>query len=186
MYKKLFSFLAIISMSAILFISFGCAADISPDEFLETEREVEPIGTFDVSKIDAVSKDTAVTTGEIVWQIKNAEDLGTNIVSTDAVFEARVGKIIQLDFEIINNSEEERILYDLNLIDNRGRVFSICLPAYGTFGSEKACALQTIIPGINYEFLAPFDIATDSEGLILEVTDLKFPAEETAYIDLGI
>ncbi len=186
MLKKFFSFLIVIMLSAALLLSFACTQEALTGDIIEIEREVEPIGSIDLSTIKTVSKDSPVATGEIVWQIHNAEDLGTSIVSSEFIFEATIGKIIQLDFEIFNNADDSRMLYDLNIIDDKGRIFSICLPAYSVFTAEKACALQEIIPGLEYDFVAPFDIATDSEGLILEVTDLKNPVEEKAYIDLGI
>jgi hypothetical protein len=186
MSKKIFSFLLITALSLSLFLFLACRQDVLSSDIIEVEREVEPVGSIDLSSIEVVSKDLPVHAGEMVWEIISAQDLGTSIVSSEYIFESTVGKIIQLDFTILNNSEESQILYDLHLIDNKGRVFSICLPAYSSFSAEKACALQEIIPGLEYDFIAPFDIATDSEGLILEVTDLKTPAEEKVYIDLGI
>ena len=91
-----------------------------------------------------------------------------------------------IDFQVTNNTDETRILYDLNLIDNEGRVFNVCVQAYGFYSDKKACTLQEIVPEVVNTFAAPFDVAPDSEGLVLEVTDLKRPPEYKEYIDLGI
>jgi hypothetical protein len=156
-----------------------------PNDVL-VETEVEPIGRMDLEGIEVISMDEPVEAGGIVWQILSVEDMGTAITSADLVYEARIGKIIVMDFNVLNNTEEPRILFDLNIIDDRGRVFSICLPAVAILGTQEACALQDIIPGVEYNFYAPFDVAPDSEGLIIEVTDLQTPAQDKVYIDLGI
>ena len=81
---------------------------------------------------------------------------------------------------------EDKILYDLDVIDNKGRAYSLCLPAYGYFTSSEACAFVEVLQQTEYTFVAPFDLAPDAEGLVLEVTDLNPVPIEKEYIDLGV
>lgn len=188
--KKTFITIFVLSLAAVLSFAYACRTetllDAGTDEIPLAEREVEPADTFELSGISTEPVNTDVRTGDIVWRVVDAQDRGTQVVATDFTFEAVVGKIVILEFTVQSNAQEARILYDLNLIDDRGRVYPICLPAYGLLSIEQACALQEIVPGVDYVFAAPFDVGIDSEGLILEVTDLKFPVEDYAYIDLGI
>ena len=177
----------ILSFLSVYFFTTACAADAFQQPSITDETTlIEPVGSRDISAIETNPLGSEVKTGEITWKIKEVEDRGTSVVSTDFNFEAVIGKIIIIEFTILNNSEDSRVLYDLNIIDDRGRVFSICLPAYGLLSIEKACALQEIVPGMEYVFAAPFDVGIDSKGLVLEITDLKTPYEENAFVDLGI
>jgi hypothetical protein len=182
--KKTFILFMIISF---ILLTTACAADAVQQPLITDETIlIEPVDSRDISGIETKPLGIEVETGEITWNIKEAQDRGSSVVATDFTFEAVVGKIIILEFTVINNSEDSRILYDLNIIDDQGRVFSICLPAYGLLSIEKACALQEIVPGIEYVFAAPFDVGVDSKGMVLEITDLKTPYEDYAYVDLGI
>ena len=181
--------LPVIITAGILILLIGCSSLVSGDgESLLIEETFSPVAITNISEIKAEAMENEVITGEISWKIINVSDQGPNIVSTDNyTYSAVIGKFIILEFMIKNNSADSRILYDLMVIDNRGRVYSLCLPAYAYFSSsEKACALVDIIPGVDYTFEAPFDVSPDSEGLVLEVTDLLNPPINKAYIDLGI
>ena len=164
----------------------GCG-DIVTEEAGIIEETVEPVAMTDISGIKTEPVETKVSAGNITWEIQNVDDQGTTIVSTENLsYRAVRGKFIIIDFKLFNNSDENKILYDLNVIDNKGRIFTVCLPAYAYMTDVDACAITDIAPGIEYTFNAPFDVSPDSEGLVLEITDLKNPPEEKAYIDLGI
>jgi len=180
--------LAILLIGGLLAI-FGCGKVITESTTpLETAETVEPIATTDISGVETDPIETDVFTGDVVWRVLDVSDEGESIVSADNyAFDAKRGKFIIIEFSVLNNSEDTKILYDLNVIDNKGRVFTLCLPAYGYISVERACAVTEIIPDNEYSFDAPFDVSPDSEGLILEVTDLsRTGTKEKAYIDLGI
>jgi hypothetical protein len=181
--------LLVIITAGILILLIGCGSPVGlTEESLLIEETFSPVATTNISGIEAESMENEIVTGDITWKIVNVNDHGSNIVSTDNyTYSAVVGKFIILEFMIKNNSSDSRILYDLMVIDNKGRVYSLCLPAYAYFSSsEKACALVDIIPGVDYTLEAPFDVSPNSEGLVLEVTDLLNPPVNKAYIDLGI
>jgi len=177
--KKTLSIIIIATISlALLFISAGCRYEAT-----YTEE-----GIVDRSEIEVVSGDTAKA-GDISWELIDVEDLGTEIQDeAGAVLTPVRGKFVFVSFSVQNSSDEGRTLYDMKVIDSKGRVYSICTEAYGYFSSNySACTLANIPPGGNPLFFsASFDINLDSEELVLEVTDLLKPPQQKAYIDLGI
>jgi len=189
MIKKIKIISLFVLMAGVLFLFPGCSnlAAVSDEAFL-AEETVAPIATTDISQIKPVSMEEEVMTGEITWKILEVKDLGPSIVSSDNyTYKAILGKFIILKFMVKNNSSEARILYDLNVIDSNARVYSLCLPAYAYVASpSEACAIVDIFSEVDYTFDAPFDVSPDSEGLVLEVTDLLNPPVNKAYIDLGI
>ena len=188
MIKKIKITIFVVMITTILFSLISCSNFTAiTDSTVLPEKTVASVATFDLSGVKTAEIGSEVTAGDIVWKVLNVEDQGSGIVSVDNyTLDAVHGKFIILEFMIKNNSGEGRILYDLNVIDNKGRVYAMCLPAYAYFGSEKACALVEIIPGVDLTYEAPFDVSPDSEDLILEVTDLLNPPAVKAYIDLGI
>ena len=186
--KKQISLLIIIAIG-LLFLVISCSqSGVTSEGSLLIEETVSPIATTDISEIKAQPMENEVVAGDIAWKIINVSDQGSNIVSTENyTYKAVIGKFVILEFMVKNNSTDNRIIYDLNVIDDMGRVYSLCLPAYAYFNSpEKACAIVDIAPGIDYSFEAPFDVSPNSKGLVLEVTDLLTPPVKRAYIDLGI
>lgn len=175
----------IVSMLLITTLAILITASVSACRYKEPYSEE---GTIDRSDITVVEGDTAQV-GDIKWQLLDAQDLGTRIEDeTGAALEPTRGKFIFISFSVENTSDEGRILYDMKVIDGKGRIYSICTEAYGYFTSGySACTLADIPPGAEpLNFSASFDINLDSEDLILEVTDLQQPPEEKAYIDLGL
>jgi hypothetical protein len=142
---------------------------------------------FDRSKI-TIQQVKQVKTGDINWNLLKAEDMGQQIVNdAGTVYPATVGKFVYISFSVENVGAETRTLYDLRVIDNKGRIYNICNQAYGYFVPEyTACTLVDILPKVKPQnFSATFDVDLDSKGLILEFTDLLLPSKDLAYIDLG-
>ncbi len=102
--------------------------------------------------------------------------------------EAEEGKFINIEFEVLNNSTETARIFDLKVIDGEARTFTICVEAYSVLPpfAEDACTLAELIPGAKRTFSTTFDVATDSEELVLEVTGLELPPQNKKYIDLDI
>ncbi|MBN1298127.1 MAG: hypothetical protein JW997_00410 [Actinobacteria bacterium] len=185
--KKSIYLVNILIFCLVVAVIAGCQV-ISKEEDVYSEIEtVEPVATTDISGIKTVSLENETIVGDITWKIIDLNVIGPEIVGTDNyTFKAVRGKFVNIEFMIKNDSDDVRTLYDLKVIDSKGRVYSLCLPAYAFFSTrEKACTLVDVIPDSEYTFEAPFDISPDSEGLILEVTDLKIPVEDKVYIDLG-
>jgi hypothetical protein len=182
-----FLILLLISLLVLTGIVFtGCKAS---EEYIAesvAEATVVPEATTDISEIEPVSVDQEIDTGGIVWKVTGVEETGELVADNDYLLEAVRGKFVLIDFQVMNKTDEARILYDLSLIDDKGRVFNVCVQAYGFYADKKACTLQDIVPKVTNTFAAPFDVAPDSKGLVLEVTDLKRPPEEKEYVDLGI
>jgi len=175
--KKIFVLMAIIILAFSLIVSASaCNNTISHGNL------------FDRSKI-TVQQVKQVKTGDIDWNLLSVEDLGTQISSDlGAVYPATTGKFIFISFSVENVGTDSRTLYDLRVIDDKGRIYSICNQAYGYLGSDySACSLVDILPKVKAQnFSATFDVDLDSKGLILEFTDLLIPSKDMAYIDLSI
>lgn len=175
--KKFIIFTSIIFAAVILAIVFsGCANTETTEELI------------DISKIQSQSIDEAVRTGDIIWNITEVRDLGIRLDLETGIdyLEAEEGKFIGIRFTVENVGSESKFIYDLNVVDSRGRKFPICLPGFAFFFPGEACALEEIVPGLERRLSASFDVALDSKGLLLEVTDLNAPAGEKKYIDLDI
>lgn len=160
----------------------GCAR--TQPQPLEREADTE----IDISEIETVAVDKEVTTGDITWKVIEVEDLGNQLTyeGITGSLEAEEGKFIGITFYINNTGEDSKIIYDLTAIDDKGRSYSICIAAFAFFSPEEACTLQEILPGIDNTYSATFDVATDVDQLVLQVTDLGIPPEKVAYIDLDI
>jgi predicted small secreted protein len=148
-----------------------------------TSRE---LGDIDRSEVEVVFEDT-VTVGDIKWELLEAENLGPNLESQYGTsFQAREGKLIYISFAVTNMGEEVRQIFDVKVVDDKGDYYSVCTEAYGYFTAPSVCTVQDVIPDIRQEFNASFDVPLASVDLLLEVTDLRVPADEKVYIDLGL
>ncbi len=174
--KKVFQFSFIVVLVVLLGLaSFSC----------KPAQEGEK---FDRSGIDISRPDEEVNAGDITWNLLEAEYLGPLIIHEDAggTLETSVGRFLAIRFTAVNNGSESRFIYDLKAIDSNGNKYSVCIEAYGYIGAEEACVLEELLPGIERTFAATYDVPLNAVDLILEVTDLRFPAENSAYIDLGL
>jgi len=145
---------------------------------------------FDRSKI-TIQELKQIRTGDIIWSLLSVEDLGTEITNDlGAVYPATTGKFVFISFSAENVGTDFRTLYDLRVIDDQGRIYSICNQAYAyNIGGPvySACSLVDILPKVKPQnFSATFDVDMDSKGLILELTDLLIPSKDVAYMDLGL
>jgi hypothetical protein len=148
-----------------------------------TSRE---LGDIDRSEAEIVFEDT-VTVGDIKWELLEAENLGPNLESQyGASFQSREGKLIYISFAVTNMGEEVRQIFDVKVVDDKGDYYSVCTEAYGYFTAPAVCTVQDAIPEVRREFNASFDVPLDSVDHLLEVTDLRVPAGEKVYIDLGL
>ncbi|MCE5329503.1 DUF4352 domain-containing protein [bacterium] len=175
--KKIFVLMVII----ILIISMGISVSACKNTISESSL-------FDRSKV-TIQNVKQVKTGDINWNLLSVDDLGTQISNdAGAIYPATTGKFIFVSFSVENIGTDTRTLYDLKVIDDKGRIYSICNQAYGYLGPNySACSLVDIIPDTKpQEFSATFDVNLDSKGLILEFTDLLTPPKEMAYVDLGL
>ncbi len=164
------------------FITSGCRPPGEP-----VVPEEEPL-VEDIEAVETHQVGQRVTVGDIVWEITEVEDLGTELIHEDVTvaLEPRLGKFVEVAFFVQNVGEEAKTVFDLTLIDDQGRTYQICLEAFAFFVPEEACVLQEIIPGVENNYFGVFDVEIDVETLTLEVTDLEIPPGEVAYIDLGI
>jgi len=181
--RKTSLLIILISVIAITIVFSGCSPQKKEIEMVEEVIQADEM--IDISDIDPLPKDQEVTVGDITWKIIEVEELGETIKSpSGTLIDAVRGKFVSMEFMVRNDGEEPVTIYDLSVIDNTGRVFNICLNAYEYFVPTDACALVELTPGIDYEFIAPFDLAPDSEGLIIEFTNLDNQQEQSAYVSL--
>lgn len=144
------------------------------------------LGDVDRSEIEVVFEEET-TVGDIKWELLEAEDLGPNLESEYGnTFQSREGKLIYISFAVTNMGEETRQIFDMKVVDDKGDYYSVCTEAYGYFTAPAVCTVQDVLPDVRQEFNASFDVPIDSVDLVLEVTDLRIPAGEKKYIDLGI
>lgn len=151
-------------------------------------EQEEEIGKLDRSQIDILSKGDIVEAGDLTWTVIESEYIGSLIIDDEnsSSLETKVGRFLSLRFKVMNNSQEPRSIYDLKVIDSQGNQYSICIEAYGYTGTEEACVLEELLPGIERTFTATYDVPLDAVDLIMEVTDLEYPPKNLAYIDLGL
>jgi hypothetical protein len=172
----------IIIILAFLLVLFSLASCRSE---AQTREE-----TVDITEVEAFDVGEEVSASAIKWKVAEVEDLGNHLISPDSLYavEAEEGKFINISFMIWNNADEEKQIFDLRVIDDKGRAFNICVEAYSVLsvpGSE-ACTLARILPETERTFNTTFDVAADSRELFLEVTGLQLPPEQKKYIDLDI
>lgn len=146
------------------------------------------LGQVERSEVEIIYDDKEVKAGDIRWELLEAEDLGPIIGDElGATLQPLEGKFIYISFLVENTGEDVRQIFDLKVIDDKGRIYSICTEAYGyIFTAPEVCIVQDAPPGVERNFDAVFDVPVDSENLVLEVTDLNIPPKEKKYIDLGI
>jgi hypothetical protein len=134
--KKIFVTVVIIITIVILAISASsCKASIAQGN------------TFDRSTI-TIQKVKQVSTGTINWNLLDLKDLGTQIADTNGnIYPATNGKFIFINFSVENSGTDSRTLFDLRVIDDKGRIYDICNQAYGYLGpTYSACSLVPILP----------------------------------------
>ncbi len=110
--KKLIIFLLSILIIGLTFIIYGCSQ--APKEKIGISQiETEPVGK-------------EVSTGLIRWQVKEAEDLGIRLYSdAGGYLDSEEGKFAKITFSVENNSDDARVIYDLTVIDDKGRKHNI-------------------------------------------------------------
>jgi hypothetical protein len=175
--KKIFVLMATIILTIFMVISVSAC-----------KNTISQRNLFDRSKI-TVQQVKQAKTGDINWNLLDIQDLGTQITNdAGIVYPATTGKFIFISFSVENVGTDSRTLYDLRVIDDTGRIYSICNQAYGYFvPAYSACTLVEILPKLKPQnFSATFDVDLDSKGLILEFRDLLIPPKDMAYIDLGL
>jgi len=167
----------LILLTAVLF-AVGCS-----------NAATDSAGNIDFSNTETSNVGEEVVAGDVVWKVTKVENLGDKIQSEGVyTLASEEGNFINIDFEVSNTGTETKQIFDLKVIDDQGRAFTICIEAYGVLGpyTNDACTLATINPGENRTFNTTFDTVADFDMLVLEVTDLKLPAGVTKYIDLGL
>lgn len=88
---------------------------------------------------------------------------------------------------MVNRIEDPKYIFDLRLVDDRDRTYSICAEAYAYFGPiEETCTMADLYPDVKRTFTMSHDVPMNAKDLWLEVTDLNVPPKEKKYIDLGI
>jgi len=139
------------------------------------------------SEISPVPKSEKVVTGNVEWKILKVEEVGPVLEQeyTGATLETK-GKFVNIRLEAVNHSEDLKYIYDLRLVDDRGRTYPICAAAYAYFGMEEACSLAELLPDVRRTLTMFHDVPLNANDLWLEVTDLEVPPQEKKYIDLGI
>jgi hypothetical protein len=175
MMKKIFPILILFTAVFLAGSLFAC----------QNNNDLE-LGTIDRSQLNIV-RDDEVTVGNIHWKLLDVEEIGPQIVGEYGTLQSVEGRFIYIEFMLENAGQDILQLYDLKVIDSKGRIYSICNEAYGYLSpGPPACVLQEIYPDIERTFNASFDIPLDSVDLILEFTDLKVPPRERVYIDMGL
>jgi hypothetical protein len=119
--------------------------------------------------------------------VLNIEEIGPVLRQeyTGATLETK-GKFVNICFEVVNLGEEPKYIFNLRLVDDRGRTYPICAVAYAYLGAENACMMAELLPDIEQTFTMFHDVPLNAHELWLEVTDLNVPPKEKKYIDLGV
>jgi len=174
--KKVTIFLSVILLSAFICLgSTGC----------ETEENIEE--KFDRSEVSILSKDKLIVVGDVLWEILEVEDMGSSIIFEGIECYKTPGRLIKVKFSIENTGQEEMFISYIDIIDDKGRDFPVCIEIYGCVQGYEECILEDIFPGVKKTFTTIFDVPIDSVDLILEVHDLHPGITgKKVYVDLGV
>jgi hypothetical protein len=139
------------------------------------------------STVSPVPKAEEVTTGNVRWNVLNVEEIGPVLIQeyTGATLETK-GKFVNIRFEVVNLGDRPKYIFNLRLVDDRGRTYPICAAAYAYLGAQNACMMAELLPDVKRSFVMYHDIPLNAHDLWLEVTDLNVPSKEKKYIDLGV
>jgi len=176
--------LSIMFLAAMLILLiFSCRTD-DTDYYYITDN-------LKRSELDIIYDQDTVTVDGVTWEILEAEDRGALLKNQyGGELETIEGRFIYLAFTIENNSDVEKALYDLRIVDDKGRVYTIANEAYGymdsTTAGPRTVGGLALVPDEKREFNAVFDVPVDAVDLLIECTDLGFPPAEKVYIDLGV
>ena len=176
----------IISGFAIIIIALfliGCQPSAAPPATPE-----QPVLDIDITEVERHEVSEEVETGDVIWKVREVENLGAEPLhlAVPGQIDPEVGMFIRIDFSVQTTAEEPKMIYDLRIIDEQGRIYNITVEGFAFIGVEDAFVLQELEPNLEYEYSAIFDVNIGVDRLVLEVTDLDMPPEEWAFIDLGI
>jgi hypothetical protein len=177
--ERIIVLLTILAICAVFVTGALAGTQRAPDEYT-----VERIQR---SAVTPVPKSEKVTTGKVTWKILFVEEVGPILEQsyTGSTLETK-GKFITIRFKVVNHSDDLKFIYDLRLIDDKGRTYPICVAAYAYLGATEACMLAEVLPKIERSFTMSHDVPKNANDLWLEVTDLNVPPNAKMYIDLGI
>ncbi len=119
------------------------------------------------STITPVPRSEVVMAGNVKWNILNVEEVGPVLRedNTGATLETR-GKFVNIRFEVVNLSEDKKYIFDLRMVDERGRTYPICAEAYAYLGLfEEACSVADLKPDVKRTFTTSHDVPKNAEDL---------------------
>lgn len=184
--KLIFITLSIVIL--LLIFSFSLSCNGSSDNKSSTVKEEETTETvIKGSKEDPYSKNEIVLVEEVQWKLLEVENLGNTLEDPNGFLEDKksTGSFIKIRFSVKNTGTKAKTLTSLKIVDKKEREFT-SYPAFGYVeDNDELFLLDNINPGIEKTYVDIYEIPTDAEGLMLEITSLEF-AREKAYIDLGL
>jgi hypothetical protein len=175
----------IVNSLIVLVISIGIVAGALAGKRSTSDELIQE--RINRSAVSPEPMNEEVQTGLVTWKIVSVEEVGPILRQdrTGATLETR-GKFVSIRFEVVNEGEEAKFIYDLRLVDDRGHTYTICAAAYAYMGVEEACMMADLLPEVKRTFTMSHDVPLNAEDLWLEVTDLNVPPKKKAYIELGI
>jgi len=183
--KRLLKILAIIfTVIGTFMIVVTCVISFSPPE-IPTEQKVaiteEEEQHKKGDKGNPYPMNEIVMVGEIEWEIITAENTGYSAKVPGIFFEKKITTnetFIQVKLKVKNVGSKPITITNLNLylVDNKDRKFKPCYTSLD-FPSED------INPGIARTYTLIYEVPLKVEGLLIEITSLRFMGKK-AYISL--
>jgi hypothetical protein len=168
-----------VTLGGIASIGNKVADDIEKSQQVNTDAYNRPSKINDTVKV-----------GNIEWQVTKSQDFGSILPSyseyLDDVTNNEV-RFIRVEFSAKNMSSNDATILSLNVVDDKGRTFSLSGNTYLTLKTgEQSSVFASLDPDIRKSFVDIYEVPTDAKGLRLEVTDLNLLTPQKAYIDLGL
>jgi len=127
MMKKIFPILILFTAVFLAGSLFAC----------QNNNDLE-LGTIDRSQLNIV-RDDEVTVGNIHWKLLDVEEIGPQIVGEYGTLQSVEGRFIYIEFMLENAGQDILQLYDLKVIDSKGRIYSICSGNISRYRKDIQC-----------------------------------------------
>lgn len=129
---------------------------------------------------------TDVMVGDIKWRVVSAEELGNRLTSDNMFVDDAVtsGRFVRVRVEIDNRGTSGAPYWGPSIVDDRGREYEDYSGQYFFIDDADGCMLLTLNPGLSKQCVHIYEVAGDSQGLQLKVSDFALFFAEEALIDL--
>ncbi len=129
---------------------------------------------------------TDVVVGDIKWRVLAVDDLGNRLTSDNMFVDDAVtsGRFVRVRVEIENRGTSGAAYWGPSIVDDHGRTYNDYTGQSFFIDDASSCMLLTINAGLSKQCVHIYEIASDSHGLKLKVSDFALFFAKEALIDL--